>query len=70
MSEERVVWILDVEGYDARGGNARVFSTKELAKATVPHVKWKQNGAEEYQDVGSSTCDVYVIYPRVVDDPA
>lgn len=62
-----VVWVLDVCGYHARGGNAQVFSTLDNAKAAMPEVNWVETteGFEEHpRDLVS---DIWIIYPRTVD---
>lgn len=60
-----IVWVLDREGYDARGGNARVFASAEAAKRAAPWVKeWEQtdnDGWEEKRPAGD-VMDIEVIY--------
>ena len=68
-----VVWVLDVVGYDARGGNARVFSTREAAAAAAPWVKaWKRYPSGESFALAdadaSSLGDSSEIYPRLLDE--
>lgn len=72
-----VVWVLDREGYDVRGGDARVFSTKELAKAATGRddINWKprtgiERQGEEFEDLGDGMLsDNWVIYPVTIDAP-
>lgn len=66
----QVVWVLDTLGYDARGGNARVFSTPELAKQAVPWVKeWEQDKDGDWSEkcAPGSVNDIEVIYQRTID---
>lgn len=62
------VWVLDMEGYDVRGGNASVFATVEGAKASVGRdVAWVPTGRGwEEDDDSDMGRDVYVIYEREV----
>lgn len=64
------VWVLDVVGYDTRGGMADVYSTLENAKASKPGVTWVEDGKGgwyEKQRAGSLS-DLYVIEKRTVDE--
>ena len=68
-----VVWVLDLVGYDARGGNARVFSTREAAMAAAPWVRaWKRYpsaGTFAFADAhASSLDDSSEIYPCLLDE--
>lgn len=65
-----VIWVLDMVGYDTRGGSARVFSSSDRAKAAAPSVKnWKptDDGFEQDDPSVWATEDIWVIYPRAVD---
>lgn len=60
------VYLTDVYGYDARGGNAEVFATLEAAKKSLSHVtSWKHNlcdeGHESWDEVVAGLGDMYVI---------
>lgn len=57
------VWVLDIEGYDAFGGSALVFSTPELAMAARPDVPWGEPDAD-----GEWYAQGWSIYKRVVDE--
>lgn len=64
------LWVLDEHGYDARGGQARVFSTVDKAKQAAPWVTdWASFGADWLGDARyiTGTSDVTVIYPVVLD---
>lgn len=68
MSDAKTVWVLDMVGYDVRGGGAYVFASMEEAKAYVGPRSWKDDGdGGVYEDLGrDSTADIWVIYPRVI----
>lgn len=55
--------MLDIHGYDARGGNAKVYASLEGAKAGAPHVKeWDEDGDGAWTEAGASgTQDIAVI---------
>lgn len=64
------VWVLDSVGYDARGSNARVFSTPELAKQAASWVKeWTQDddGGWSEKCAPGSVNDIEVVYQRTID---
>lgn len=66
------VWIVDLLGYDVRGGNAEVYSTLERAKASLPHVtNWAEDGMAKggggLHQPDDSAADIYVIYKIQVD---
>ena len=68
MSE--VVWVLDVVGYDTRGGMAEVFRTREAAKAAAGVERWvvsetfgRVEESEDRNDLGDLAC----VYPAMLD---
>ena len=64
------VWVLDRVGYDARGGNAQVFSSAEQAKAAASWVKkWEPDGSGWREPGDVLYGDLSVIYEVVVDHP-
>lgn len=69
MSETGSVWVyvLDMVGYDVRGGAAEVFATAEAAMASLPKVHWVEtaDGWEE-RDSPGALGDLWVIYKREV----
>jgi hypothetical protein len=66
---DQELWILDEYGYDARGLNARVFSTVEKAKEASGAKKWKEPNKDGviHEDIGKSLDDSWAIYPAKVD---
>ena len=68
MTDQGIVFVLDLVGYDARGGNAKVFASLEGAKREVPEVRWDESvgadGLREWSEVPhypGSTADIWVI---------
>ena len=70
-----MLWVLDWIGYDARGGNAQVFSSAEAAKdAAVSRYGWVLaygiGRVEWHEDTpANSLSDSRVVYPVLVDNP-
>ena len=73
MSERQVVWVVDMVGYDARGGFAEVYSSLDKAKAAAGFddeaVKDEHGWWWRSENVRGSGSDTTVIWAQVLDDP-
>lgn len=63
-----VLWVLDLIGYDARGGNASVFTTPELALAARPKAKWEKINDGLWEEAVNGYEDLWCVYAVVVDE--
>lgn len=63
-----IVYLLDMVGYDVRGGGAEPFASLEGAMAKVPDVVWKQTSEDSWEeDKGRDTVStIWVIEAREV----